>query len=80
MAKWVEFVELPVPPGRKTREWVVKNSQYRSRLGYVRWDTGWRRYVLQPFHGTVWEQDCLRDVAAFVEEQTRLHKAARATV
>lgn len=75
MAKWIEFVEVPAPG--VTKRWEVVAKQNGGVLGRVAWATGWRRYVLRPAWPTEWEQDCLRDVAAFLEARTREHKAAR---
>lgn len=76
MAKWIEFREVKQPPG-KTRVWQIISKQQRAILGGIVWYGPWRKYVMEPNYNTVWEQDCLRDVAAFIEEQTRLHKQER---
>ena len=64
-----------VPYDRKTKRWEVLTLN-DVIIGRVKWSPGWRRYVLVPAFPTEWEQDCLRDVAAFLEEETRAHKAA----
>jgi len=74
VAKWIEFREVPAPG--VTKRWEVVAKQGNQLLGIICWSTGWRRYVLRPGI-TEWEQDCLRDVADFLEAQTREHKAAR---
>lgn len=82
MAKWVEFVEVS-NPDRQTKRWEVRAKRGLEGsvwIGDVAWSTGWRRYVLLPGYPSQWEQDCLRDVAAFLEAQTRDHKAARSAV
>ena len=60
-----------------TKRWEIRAKQGSVLIGRVSWSTGWRRYVLQPGYPTEWEQDCLRDVADFLELRTREHKAAR---
>lgn len=76
MAKWIRFDPIPVPPDRKTQRWHVVAKQRGDDLGVIEWDTGWRRYVFAPYEGSVYEQDCLRDIASFIEDETRKHKAA----
>ena len=76
MAKWIEFVEVPAPG--VTKRWEVRAKQGGTTIGRVSWSTSWRRYVLQPAFPTEWEQDCLRDVAVFLEQQTSWRKVERA--
>ena len=75
MSRWIEFVEEPAPG--KTKRWTVLAKRGRVPIARISWSTGWRCYVLQPGYPTEWEQDCLRDVAAFIERQTAGHKAGR---
>ena len=75
MAKWIRFVEVPAPG--VTKRWEIRTTQGDVVIGRVAWSNGWRRYVLQPGYPTEWEQDCLRDVADFLEMNTREHKASR---
>ena len=77
MAKWIDFVEVPAPG--VTKRWEVRAKRGDVWLGFVAWSNGWRKYALQPSGRTEWEQDCLRDVANFIEAQTRDHKAKRAS-
>lgn len=76
-AKWIEFRPGIVSASQITKLWCVVNRQHQSEIGRIRWDTGWRRYVFAPHPHCIFEQDCLRDIAAFIETETREHKAAR---
>jgi len=38
----------------------------RTQLGRLQYDTSWRVYVFAPQYGTIWSEDCLRDVRAFL--------------
>lgn len=71
--KWIVFE--PVPHDGKTQRWRVLTLR-GVVIGRIAWSPSWRRYVLQPAYPTEWEQDCLRDVAAFIQEQTRGYKAS----
>ncbi|MCB7129197.1 MAG: hypothetical protein J3T61_06650 [Candidatus Brocadiales bacterium] len=66
--KYIEFVPLR-NPGKKTRLWNVMSYE-DELLGFIQYNTGWRRYVFFPNSPTYYEQDCLRKIADFVEEQT----------
>ena len=43
-------------------------------LGDIEWHPEWRKYVFFPEVNTLYEQDCLRDIATFIEEKMFLHK------
>lgn len=73
--KWIAFREMPAPG--VTKRWEVRVKQTETVIGRISWSNGWRRYVLQPGYPTEWEQDCLRDVADFLESQTAARKAER---
>jgi hypothetical protein len=69
MAKWIEFVE-DTPPAWKTKAWRILSKQHSSHLGWVKWWGGWRKYCFFPTEGSLFEQDCLRDIADFCESKT----------
>lgn len=62
--------------GRVTYQWVVTAAAGGQQLGIVAWWNPWRRYCFFPAHRTVFEQDCLRELAQFVEDQTNERRAA----
>lgn len=70
---WIRFVPAPGKP--KTRVWWVATQNGSGCLGKVEWCGPWRKYVLAPHGGTVWEERCLRDVAAFCERKTQGRRA-----
>ncbi len=78
MSKYIEFVDAGTSESGKTRLWDVYPKGNRQMvLGEVSWYSPWRKYVFMPPSGTadvVFDQTCLRDVANFIEEQTKLHK------
>lgn len=74
-ARWIAFREVPAPG--VTKRWEIVAKQNSVVIGRIAWSNGWRRYVLQPGFPTEWEQDCLRDVAVFLEQQTNARKIER---
>jgi hypothetical protein len=69
-----------MPPKAVTRRWVVETVTLGEYLGEVKWFPAWRQYAFSPSAGsgvTWFEQDCLREIAQFVEDRTREHKEAR---
>lgn len=82
MAKWIEFVILPREKiGEKTTRWqVIPKEQERAKqhpLGVVKWYGGFRRYSFFPAPNTIFEQQCLRDIADFCQEQTRIYNTEK---
>lgn len=70
--KHIKFIEGPPKPKTKTF-WVV-NKYDDFPLGSIGWFAKWRKYAFFPDVETVFEQDCLRDIAAFCEELTTEHR------
>lgn len=81
MAKWIEFVEckpFPFPVGKPkiTKIWHVQTKGINPNiLGEIKWYSGWRKYCFFPDEGSLYEQECLRDIAEFCEQTTIAHKA-----
>lgn len=77
--KWVSFqLEEPRRVGRKTDLWHVWSLNSPPRhLGVVSWFSAWRKYAFYPSSSTIFEQDCLRDLATFIEEETTKHRKGR---
>ncbi len=69
--KYIDIIQLPQDPF-----WIVRNK-YDETLGSIHWITHWRKYVFAPAPGCVFEEDCLRDIAQFIEERTNVYKIAR---
>ena len=74
--KYIEFSHRPRPSkSGKTQIWLLMTdahvSDYGDLLGEVRFHGPWRRYVFYPERDTLYEQDCLRKIADFCEDQTK---------
>lgn len=70
---YIEFIPLASNP--KTLRWQVVNrfmSDYA--LGEIKWFGRWRCYSFLPVQNSVFDEKCLREIADFCGEQTRLHK------
>ena len=74
MSKWIKFKITPRLPGRKTDIWFIETKDGNTTLGLVKWYSHWRKYCFIPAEDTIFEQDCLRDIASFIEDQTKLHR------
>lgn len=58
----------------KTKRWVLKNASNRTELGWVSWFGAFRKYTFNPTPGTTFDQACLREIADFIEQETKLHQ------
>jgi len=79
MAKWIEFVPTMQDPKKKTKLWFVDIKDTVECLGKIKWFSRWRKYCFFPFPDTVYEKDCLRDIAEFTENETKKHKQKKNT-
>lgn len=72
MAKWIRFIVYEQKP--KTTVWRIESIENGVILGYVKWFPNWRKYAFFPEEDTVYEQDCLKDIANFIEIQMKCRK------
>ena len=73
--KYISFVSGPNKP--KTKTWYVEaDSSFDTAfsLGIIVWFAKWRCYAFEPSRDTVFEKQCLRDIADFCERKTKEHK------
>lgn len=76
---WLRFEDAGTSRSGKTREWAVVAKEQGLAIGAIQWYGPWRKYVFTARPNTVFEQDCLRDIAKFIEEKSREHYAALKT-
>jgi hypothetical protein len=74
MAKWIEFEEIDTDATRKTKIFEVITKEGRLGLGIVKWHGAWRKYCFFPAEQTIYEWDCLRDIAEFCQSETKKYK------
>ena len=74
MSRWITFDLAGKSRSGKTRIWYVRTRDNLTVIGMIRWYGRWRRYVYEPAPHTVYEQECLRDIASFIEERTSEQK------
>ncbi len=78
--KFIEFVLQARPAGRVTDVWIVWPKGERDpmkAIGLVEWFTRWRCYSFFPVAETIFERRCLRDIADFLEAETKKRKLER---
>jgi hypothetical protein len=75
--KYVECILIQRPVDRRTDTWLVKTKQPEGggagvvkTLGSIQFYPRWRAYAFYPLPQTLFEKDCLRDIADFCERAT----------
>ena len=76
--EWIRFDLVGPTPSGKTQIWNVVLKDQSVIGGQVRWFGAWRKYAFFPNPSTLYEQDCLRDIARFIESQTLSQRTQKA--
>lgn len=79
MSKWLTFGKPGKSKSGKTQEWGVTSGKDGAivYVGTVKWMGRWRCYAFFPEPEMVFEKTCMRDLAAFCEQQTKAHASRR---
>lgn len=75
MPKWIKFREV-LDTG-KTKVFEVIAIEGGFKLGEVKWFGRWRKYSFFPNGETVFEKDCLRDIADFLDRLMKGRKEGK---
>ena len=78
-AKYLDFCIMPRDPKKKTDSWEVRNKEYNTLLGVVKWHGAWRKYSFFVNGDFIFEEDCLTDIARFLKMQTKLYRDNKKT-
>ena len=71
---WIKFEPTGCSKSGKTKVYEVIPKDGGGSLGRIAWYAPWHKYAFFPSSYTIFEQDCLRDIADFCERQTFEHK------
>ena len=75
LAKWIKFSEMPQTG--KTKRFAIYPKDQALAIGHVLWYGAWRKFCFFPNERTVYEEQCLRDIAEFCEQQTADYKQSK---
>lgn len=75
--EYIEFIVVEEKP--KTKIWACQNRTSGIRLGSVGWYGPWRQYVFGADLNAMvaYSASCLRDIADFLEQVNKEHKAKK---
>lgn len=71
---WITFAPAGRSKSGKTLVWKVIPTDTSPCIGRISWYAPWRKYAFFPEDNTIFEQNCLRYIADFCENQTDLQK------
>lgn len=72
--RWITVSWAGASASGKTSIWTVRNSDNGALLGEIRWHGPWRQYTFVPAPFTIFEEECLRDIANFCQDSTISHR------
>lgn len=76
IGKYLAVRKHAAADGRRTHRWsLVSNGG--DVLGAICWFPRWRQYCFDPVENAVFNNQCLRDLAAFLERANRAHHDER---
>ena len=71
---YLTFVPAGFSPSGKTKNWSVQDSTH-SHLARISWYAPSRKYAVVFNPAATFDPGCLREIADYAEDATRLHKA-----
>lgn len=71
MSKWIVFEKIGKSKTGKTNIWRVSDAKGGYEVAEIRWYGRWRRYALFPLGFTIFDHECLREVADFCETESK---------
>jgi len=67
--KWIKIEEEGLSKTGKTKIFKIVNKDYPDiPLGFIKWNGGYRKYAYYPEGDSYYEEDCLKNIAEFLEE------------
>ena len=70
----IEFIADGTSDSGKTNRWDVRSTHDGSLLALVRWYGPWRRYVVYPQAGALFDASCLRSITQFLETEMEVRR------
>jgi len=69
MSEHLAFTRYASSESGKTGRYEVRSKHDGGLLALVSWYGPWRRYVVHPQDGTLYDASCLRDIADFLDAE-----------
>ncbi len=76
--KWMTIAQVP-DPKKTTKLFNVISNEGNHLLGHIKWYGPWRQYTFMSQANTVFEKQCLKDIADFLIKLMDERKKAKTT-
>lgn len=76
--KYIHFENQEVRKSKKTKIIKVFSVQNDDLLGEIKWWPGWRQYTFHPAADTLFNRDCLIEIANYTDQLNSDHKLVQA--
>jgi hypothetical protein len=76
----LRFVRLPDSKSGLTKRWMVYPVSSNDELGSIGWYAPWRRYVFYTLEDRLFDVDCFRNIADFMEREMNIRRENASTV
>lgn len=76
VSEFIKFIPAGTSPSGKTKVWHVVNvvrPETPDQIGIVHWHGAWRKYVYESPPNSIYDWECLRLIADFIEQKTLEH-------
>lgn len=78
MSEYLGFtLDTEASENRKTEVWCVRATRDYALLGTIKWFGRWRQYAFFPEPGTIFNPDCLAEIATQTTLLTVRHREKR---
>lgn len=71
---YIRFIDLWIPEGLKMRRYMVESNTSGTTLGQVQFYGAWRKFVFFPSEHTVFDTNCLNEIADFCRHLNDLRR------
>lgn len=77
VASFIKFELVGPSKSGLTNIWRVVNTNTGEEIGQVYWHGAWRKYVYFTPLDSIYDWECMRLLADFIEEKTMEHRNAK---
>lgn len=74
--KQTQYLNFTLLPSNGKTKLVGVGNNSGEKLGYIKWSTGWRRYVFLTISEIQFDVTCLMDICLFINELMEERKSS----
>lgn len=65
----MEFAHINIEPRwkQKNDSYIISNKHTKEKIADIIYWTKWKKWVLMPDEGTIYDQSCLEDIIKFIK-------------